>query len=129
MAERDPPSIAALRVVALGAELPIMINRETPSGAYWDDPVRHVGDSGLDLEFVRFFDWDELGLRGVQIPGGAREEVAGSSSTGRSPCIGRVWSCQGARLPARCPLRCRGLWETLQGGPAMLAVGKLLPAE
>ncbi len=42
----------------------IFINRE-PEGrsGYWDDPVDHFWKKELDLRFIHYFDWDELGFR------------------------------------------------------------------
>jgi hypothetical protein len=56
-ADRKP--LPFLRVVAKSAT-DLHINRETTSG-YWDFPVVDAGD--LELHFLQFFDWSELGHR------------------------------------------------------------------
>lgn len=40
---------------------PAMINRDVDSG-YWDHPVRELSRDAT-LQFVRFFDWDQLAIR------------------------------------------------------------------
>jgi hypothetical protein len=53
----------SIRVVPLIAEgTPILINRTTPSGPYWDDPMRMVTPDGIALYFIGFFDWDSDGI-------------------------------------------------------------------
>lgn len=44
-----------------GRFAPIMLNREVDSG-YWDHSIREVTDDAT-LEFVSFFDWDQLHYR------------------------------------------------------------------
>jgi hypothetical protein len=44
-----------------GSVAPIMLNREVDSG-YWDHPIGEVTDDAT-LEFVSFFDWDQLHYR------------------------------------------------------------------
>lgn len=46
--------------------IPIMINRASPRTGYWDDPVRQIGPGDARMQFVRFFDWDQLGYRDLQ---------------------------------------------------------------
>lgn len=46
--------------------IPIMINRASPRTGYWDDPVRQIASGEARMQFVRFFDWDELGYRDFQ---------------------------------------------------------------
>ena len=41
---------------------PILINREVSSG-YWDHPVKGVTASDIDMRFIHYFDWLEIGLR------------------------------------------------------------------
>lgn len=41
-----------------GSFAPIMLNREVDSG-YWDYPLQEVTADAI-LQFVRFFDWDQL---------------------------------------------------------------------
>jgi hypothetical protein len=40
----------------------IMVNRGEGTG-YWDDPFRRVEKGELDLRFIQFFDWQNLGFR------------------------------------------------------------------
>lgn len=55
----------AIRVLLRTSEFaPIMINREVDSG-YWDHPLREITKDAR-LSFVRFFDWDLLGIRDNQ---------------------------------------------------------------
>ena len=42
---------------------PIKINRTDPPGAYWDHAISRVKPSDVDLWFVDFFDFDNLGFR------------------------------------------------------------------
>jgi len=44
-----------------GDRAPIMLNRETDSG-YWDHPIKEV-TRDAKLNFIRFFDWDQLDYR------------------------------------------------------------------
>jgi hypothetical protein len=39
-----------------------MVNRETTCG-YWDHPLHFIEDGELDLRFLQFFDWWDLGFR------------------------------------------------------------------
>jgi hypothetical protein len=50
-------------VPAVDSGVPILINRTSPPGGYWDDPVTTVKPDDVDLRFVWFFDWDEIGRR------------------------------------------------------------------
>ena len=43
-----------------------MVNRDASGSGYWDDPVNTVTPGAMDLRFVDFFDWDELGVRDFQ---------------------------------------------------------------
>jgi len=58
------PSFVVQPSSASGA--PIMINRASPRTGFWDDPVSQVTPAEATMHFVRFFDWDELGLRDFQ---------------------------------------------------------------
>ena len=64
MCEHDPAPLQAIQVIP-GSEsgVPIMINRSTPRCGYWDDPVGQVWPSDVRLEFVNFFDFDQLRRR------------------------------------------------------------------
>ena len=62
--DRSPKPLQFLRVIpSIEGGTPILINRTSPRSGYWDDPVKTVKASDVDLRFVRFFDWDELGQR------------------------------------------------------------------
>ena len=50
-----------IRVVLVLDFAPIMINREVDTG-YWDHPLTEI-TKDVELSFVRFFDWDILGVR------------------------------------------------------------------
>jgi len=51
-----------IRVILRGSEFaPIMVNREAHSG-YWDHPLVEVTRE-VSLSFLRFFDWDQVGIR------------------------------------------------------------------
>lgn len=39
-----------------------MINREISSG-YWDHPVQEVEPSDIDMRFIHYFDWANIGHR------------------------------------------------------------------
>jgi hypothetical protein len=40
------------------SDVPIMINRSIPASGYWDDPVKVIRASDVDLVFIGFFDWE-----------------------------------------------------------------------
>lgn len=44
-------------------EIPVMINRTIPASGYWDDPVKVIKASDVDLAFIGFFDWDEYNIK------------------------------------------------------------------
>jgi hypothetical protein len=46
--------------------VPIAINRASPRTGYWDDPVDRILPEEARMEFVQFFDWDELGPRDLK---------------------------------------------------------------
>lgn len=62
----DAPALTrcAFRVVPRdpAVPVPIMINkpRAGDRNRYWDDPVNQVSESDAHLEFLDYFDWDEL---------------------------------------------------------------------
>ncbi len=52
-----------LRVVPTADSVPIMINRPSQDGnKYWDDPVTRVGQEGVKLLLIDYFDWDQMGF-------------------------------------------------------------------
>jgi len=52
---------AKVRVSLASDFAPIMINRAEDSG-YWDHPLREI-TRGVRMEFIRFFDWDQISYR------------------------------------------------------------------
>jgi hypothetical protein len=62
----SPAPLACFEVIPSAPGVPIMINRASPRTGYWDDPVTRVAPGDACLQFVKFFDWDELGLRDFQ---------------------------------------------------------------
>lgn len=60
-AEQTSPYI---RIIPREGGAPIMINRPSTDGCnYWDDPVREVLPTDVDMQFVDFFDWQINGIR------------------------------------------------------------------
>jgi hypothetical protein len=54
----DP--INNLKVIPISpTDVPVMINRSTLASGYWDDPVKVIKASDVDLALIGFFDWDE----------------------------------------------------------------------
>src|SRR5687767_7311907 len=49
--------------ISLLVEVPVMINRSTPASGYWDDPVKIINASDVDLAFISFFDWDGYNVK------------------------------------------------------------------
>lgn len=53
----DP--ILNLKVVPISStDVPILINRATPATGYWDDPLKLIAASEIDMTLINFFDWD-----------------------------------------------------------------------
>jgi hypothetical protein len=60
----EPTPLPGFRVIpAVTDGTPIHINRDIPRTGYWDHPVAEVRPDDVELHFLRFFDWDELGHR------------------------------------------------------------------
>jgi hypothetical protein len=38
----------------------VLVNRSSPSSAYWDEPLPNASPVGVKLEFMGFFDWDQF---------------------------------------------------------------------
>jgi hypothetical protein len=56
----------SLRVVpSISNGTPIMIQnpRTGDRNEYWDHPVAQIGQEGVELKYIRHFDWDVLGTR------------------------------------------------------------------
>lgn len=53
----DP--IINLKVVPISStDVPILINRSTPATGYWDDPLKAIAASDINMALINFFDWD-----------------------------------------------------------------------
>jgi hypothetical protein len=52
----------SIKVVPKG-ECPILINRDIPATGYWDDPIKCVKESEVNMKLIGCFDWDDLGFR------------------------------------------------------------------
>ena len=60
----DPSALPGFRIVpAVEQGTPIFINRDLPRSAYWDHPVSRVRPDEIELDLLRFFDFDQLGYR------------------------------------------------------------------
>jgi hypothetical protein len=56
-------AFSALCEVLLAELVPIMINRPSQDGnKYWDDPVGQIGQEGVKLLLIDYFDWDQMGF-------------------------------------------------------------------
>ena len=66
MWEHAAAPLTCFEVTPVATTIPIMINRGSPRTGYWDDPVREIAQRQARIQFVRFFDWDELGYRDFQ---------------------------------------------------------------
>jgi len=42
--------------------IPVMVNRTGESG-YWDHPITSLINDVVDIKFIEYFDWDQLGIR------------------------------------------------------------------
>ena len=58
--------LSCLYVVPSGDEASIFINRSTPPGGYWDEIVRSVMVGEAEMKFVRYFDFDVMGIRDLE---------------------------------------------------------------
>jgi hypothetical protein len=63
----------------------ILINRDMPRSGYWDHPVSVVQQNELELQLLRFFDFDQLGVRDFRY-----YEVLISASAKYPEIVGRV---------------------------------------
>jgi hypothetical protein len=60
----EPSALRGFRIVpAVEHGTPIFINRDLPRGGYWDHPVSRVRPEEVELNLLRFFDFDKLGYR------------------------------------------------------------------
>jgi hypothetical protein len=52
--------IAQLTVASeISKDIPILVNRSTPSTGYWDAPVKSILSTDATFVFICFFDWDD----------------------------------------------------------------------
>ena len=59
-----PSALPGFRIVpAVEQGTPIFINRDLPRSGYWDHPVSRVRPDEIELDLLRFFDFDQLGYR------------------------------------------------------------------
>lgn len=67
MSEAHPAAMTCVEVEPTSVTgVPIMINRASPRTGYWDDPVRQIAPGEVRMQFVQFFDWDQIGARDFQ---------------------------------------------------------------
>jgi hypothetical protein len=60
----EPSALRGFRIVpAIEHGTPIFINRDLPRSGYWDHPVSRVRPEDVELDLLRFFDFDKLGYR------------------------------------------------------------------
>ena len=82
----NPAALPGFRVVpAVGHGTPMLINRDLPRSGYWDHPVSRVLPDEVELQLLRFFDFDVLGYREYRY-----FEVIVAASTKYSDIIGRA---------------------------------------
>jgi hypothetical protein len=58
---RPVQAIDALRLQAKLDPLPVMIQRPSKEGAYWDDPTTTLRRNSFALAYIDTFDWDQFG--------------------------------------------------------------------
>ena len=79
----------------------IMINRDT-SGGCWDHPLQGIEAGDLDLRFMQYFDWDDLGPKDlayyrVRIVASTKHpDVVGKDALVAVGPLVKVWSEAGA---------------------------------
>jgi len=82
----DPSALPGFRIVpAVEHGTPIFINRDLPQSGYWDYPVSRVQPDEVELDLLRFFDFDKLGYRDYRY-----FEVVVHASTKYPDIIGRA---------------------------------------
>jgi hypothetical protein len=45
---------------------PVMVHRSSEQGRYWDEPINRLAVSGLAMQFIGFYDWDDFGYIDLQ---------------------------------------------------------------
>jgi hypothetical protein len=61
-----PQPLGFLHVVPHGSETSLLINRAIPAVGYWDDPVTSLDAADTELQFIRYFDWDVVGMQDLE---------------------------------------------------------------
>jgi len=60
----EPSPLTCFRIApAIETGTPILINRDLPRSGYWDHPISRVRPEEVELQLLRFFDFDKLGFR------------------------------------------------------------------
>jgi len=60
----EPTPLPRFRVVpAIELGTPIFVNRDLPRSGYWDHPISLVRPGDVELQLLRFFDFDQIGCR------------------------------------------------------------------
>lgn len=54
-----------IRIVPIHDSVRIMINRGAAGGGYWANPIDRIGTT-VDLRFIEYFDWDQIGILELQ---------------------------------------------------------------
>ncbi len=52
----DP--LTGVKVILTSPSVPALINRTIPAAGYWDDPMKLLASSDVELAMIGFFDWD-----------------------------------------------------------------------
>jgi hypothetical protein len=82
----EPSALRGFRIVpAVEHGTPIFINRDLPRSGYWDHAVSRVRPEDVELDLLRFFDFDKLGYRDFRY-----FEVVVHTSTKYPDIIGRA---------------------------------------
>lgn len=59
----DPIINLKVTPISLLTEVHVMINRSIPASGYWDDPIKVINASDVDLALIGFFDWDGYNVK------------------------------------------------------------------
>jgi hypothetical protein len=82
----NPNPLPGFRIVPVVAQgTPILINRDLPRGGYWDHPVKTVKPNDIELDFLRYFDFDVQNYREYRYV-----EVSIHASVNHPEIIGRT---------------------------------------
>lgn len=47
-------------------DIPVLVNRSTPSTGYWDAPVKNILSKDATFVFIDFFDWDDYAQKDLR---------------------------------------------------------------